>query len=370
MDQLTFGVEEEFALLDPLTLTTVDVASRAVADLSRTHPGHVGNEFFESQVEYSSPIFTTTTSARLDLHRFRAELAQWAGEHDVIAVSSGTPYRTASRSGLHAAERYERIAADVAGLVPDHQINGMHVHVAITDREHGVRASDGLRPWLPVLLALSANSPFWQGRDTGYVSWRAVHGRRWTTHGIPPHFGDVATHDATLDFLTGIGATSDPGTVNWNVRVSASHPTLETRVCDAQLDVDATVALAAIIRALVMVAQRSPAVAEPAPGAWDAALWHAARYGLSGTLVDPVSGSLAPARLAVDSLCAHVAAALDQLGDRRLVDTFLRRVLREGPGAVAQWRAARHSTAALATLYRDSLAEDPNRALSAGRIVR
>src|SRR6185503_4533061 len=99
-------------------------------------------------------------------------------------------------------------------LVGDHQINGLHVHVGVPDRDAGIRALNALRPWMPVLLALSANSPFWRGRDTGYDSWRAIHSQRWTIHGIPPRFRDSADYDDALAALSGIGATSDAGTVN------------------------------------------------------------------------------------------------------------------------------------------------------------
>jgi len=354
LQRRSFGIEEEFVLLDPDTLTTVDAADTAVAELGRAHPGTVGHEFYASQVEYSSPVFDTLDTARREVGRFRSDLAEWARRHGLVAAGAGVPFRTDVRGRVHPDPRYDRIAADIGLLREDHQINGLHVHVAITDVDDGIGASDALRPWLPVLLALSANSPYWHGRDTAFASWRAVHGRRWTTHGVPPPFGDAEAYRRAVAALEHIGATSDEGTVNWNVRLSRRHPTVETRVCDAQLDLDSSLGLAALIRGLV-VSAAAPVPAEPAPGLWEAALWHAARYGLSAMLVDPVTGSLSPARTAVASLRAHAAAALQAAGDLVAVDAFLARVLREGNGATAQWRAGRFGVAGLAALYRERI---------------
>lgn len=351
----TLGIEEEFVFLDEGTLSTTDAASDAVSALRATHDSHVKNEFHESQIEYATPVAADLRDAGRHLAGFRADLGRWAHENAVIVVSSGTPFRVSQGSRLHVDERYSDIAASVAHLSDEHHINGMHVHVGVAGEAAGVRASDALRPWLPVLLALSSNSPFWQGCDTGYASWRALHSRRWTSYGVPPRFVTAAAHTRARQVLRGVGATTDDGTVNWSVRLSAVHPTVETRVCDGQLDVSSTLALAALVRALVSSAGDASVPRERAPGLWDAALWHAARHGVSADLVDPPTGRMAPARLAVVSLRRHVARQLRESGDGGIVDRSLRRVLRDGSGAAAQWRAGRNGLAALAELYRERL---------------
>ncbi|MCT9821398.1 YbdK family carboxylate-amine ligase [Microbacterium sp. W1N] len=351
----TFGIEEEFVVLDPATLATADLGDVAVRELAAGEEGTVTPEFFASQIEYASPVLGTLDDAAEALGRFRRRLGDWAADHGVLAVGSGTPFRIGAHAEVHAADRYARIAADIGALAPDHQINGLHVHVGIADRDTGVHASNALRAWLPVLLALSSNSPYWHGRDTAFASWRAVHSRRWTTYGIPPVFADAADYDRGIAALTGLGATSDAGTLNWNVRLSQRHPTVEVRVCDAQLDPGSAVALAAIVRALVVA---GPVVAEPAPGYGDAALWHAARHGLSADLADPGTATIAPARHAVRSLHAAIAPALRAAGDLRRVERFLSDALRAGTGATRQWRAGRHGPPALGALYRESLTRD------------
>jgi carboxylate-amine ligase len=350
----TFGIEEEFVLLDAETLTAVDRAPEAIAALRDEVRGVVGKEFFPSQVEFASPVFADAGEALECVTDFRHRLGRWAAGAGVIAAGTGTPFRARSRADISPDDRYAHIAGDIAGVTPDHQINGVHVHVAMPDREYGVRASNTLRIWLPMLLAMSSNSPFWHGLDTGFDSWRAIHSRRWTTYGVPPRFADAAELDAMLRTLHGIGATSDPGTINWNIRLSAHYPTLEVRVFDTPLDPRTTVALTLITRALVRSSERTPATNHRLD-VTDAALWHAARYGVRETLVDPATQRLVAAREALGALRDAVAPHLADADERRLVDELLDRLLREGSGASLQRAAFRGGVGGLGELYRREL---------------
>lgn len=350
----TFGMEEEFAVLDPVTLETVDVGERAVRELaSNAGGGTVVHEFFASQFEYVSPIFASGVDAAAAIHTFRSAVADWAAEAGLVVAGTATPLRTTTGAGIWRDERYGRIDAVTRALTPDHQINALHVHLGIDHREDGVRISNRLRPWLPVLVALSANSPFWHGEDTGFASWRTVHSRRWTTHGIPPVFTDAHDYDAAVAAHLGVGVTSDEGTINWNVRLSHHHPTVEVRVFDAQLDPVSSLGLTMLVRALAF-GDADPLL-EPASGLWDAAQWHAARFGLSSTLVDPFSGRLRPAAEVVGLLRSAAAPGLEHHGDTRIADEFLRRIAADGVGADRQRSAGARGTAALAELYRTQL---------------
>jgi carboxylate-amine ligase len=352
VSDVTFGVEEEFVLLDPRTLMTVDLGLAAVAELGGSSPGVIVREFFPSQIEFATPVCTTVDEALTAVGGFRRRLSDWADRAGVVVAPSGTPFATDGREPALEG-RYALIAHDIAGLTAEHQLNGLHVHVGIPDRDAGIRASNFLRPWLPVLLALSGNSPFWQSHDTGFASWRAIHSRRWTTHGIPPHFADAAEHDAIIARLVGVGATSDPATINWHVRLSPVYPTLEVRTCDVQLDPFSSVALAAIVRALVVEGfERETPRPERYEG-WDAALWHAARHGTAATLVDPTSGAVVSAAAAVERLQDLVHPRLPD-ADRELVERFLSDAAQSGGGATRQRRA--HRAGRLAALYRDQVA--------------
>lgn len=346
---VTFGMEEEFVLLDQRTLTVAGGAgAEAARALRGAGPGLVSEEFHPSQIEFATPVRRQVGEAFDAVVTFRAALARWATEQGLVAAATGTPFRTTGSEPVRTG-RYGRIADDIAGLAAEHQLNGLHVHAGIPDREAGIRASNALRPWLPVLLAVSANSPFWQGQDTGFASWRVIHGRRWTVQGIPPYFPDAAAYDDALDRLRGVGAISDAGTVNWSVRLSATHPTLEIRVCDAQLDPWAATALALLIRALVVAGIEEDASPPARYEAWDAALWHAARWGTSATLVDPHAGRPMLASAVIDGLRRRAEPWLAP-GDHRVVEGFFADLSRRGNGA-AQQRVA-HARGRLPDLLR------------------
>ncbi|MFB8387584.1 YbdK family carboxylate-amine ligase [Microbacterium sp. NPDC055910] len=355
----TFGIEEEYVLLDPITLRPVPLGLDAIRDLgAATDGGLVDKEFFPSQVEFSTPICRTSADALDAVCGFRRRLAGWATDAGVLAAASGTPFDLAADAALTPDDRYARIGADIGALVQDHQINGLHVHIGIADREDRVRASNALRPWIPVLLALSANSPFWRGRDTGFASWRAVHSRRWTTYGVPPRFRDAAHHDETVSALRGIGATSDSATINWNVRLPTAYPTLEVRVCDAQLDAWSSIGLAVLIRALTDVATKER-VDDAEHTLTDAALWHASRHGTEATLVDPSSGRLAPAPQVLRGLYRRIIPHIHDPIDRASVADLIIQATAGRTGADAQRRAFAAGPVALAELYRSRLVELP-----------
>jgi carboxylate-amine ligase len=347
----TFGIEEEFLLLDPGTLTPVDCAAQITALDDGRHAGTVGREFLCSQVEYAKPVCTTMTDAHDALLGFRRRLGQWADGAGVVAAGSGTPFGRGTSATVSPGARYSRISSEAAALGRDHQIDGLHVHVGV-DRDSGVRACNALRRWLPVLLALSGNSPFWDARDTGCDSWRAIHSRRWTTYGIPPVFRDPDDYDDTVAALIGIGATVDAKALNWNMRLSATFPTLEVRVCDAQLDAESSVALAVVVRALVDSARTGDASSAQDRAPWDAALWHAARHGVSDALVHPFTGRLAPAQDVLNTLRKHIAPHLHGSDETRAVDALLER---PHTGAGLQREAYGAGLPALTQLYRERL---------------
>ncbi|GAA1441788.1 carboxylate-amine ligase [Leifsonia poae] len=344
--QTTFGIEEEFMLLDPVTLVPVEAARAVMAALgadgarggagsSATGESHGSptGEFFASQIEHPSPVFTRLEEARAALGAFRDDLASAAGGLGLLAASTGAPFSMRDDAALSPEHRYRAIAEQFRAIVPDHQINGLHVHVGVPSREAAVVAMNRLRPWLPALLALSANSPFWRGRDTGFDSWRAIHSRRWTTYGIPPRFRDAADYDARTAALRGVGGTTDAGTLNWVARPSERFPTVEVRVFDAQTDVESSIALAALTRGLVASPEDPPVVEAEL---LDASLWHAARDGIRGQLLDPTSGTMQPAPVVIDALVRAASTGLDAHGDEETVRTFVTAVFADGNGAERQ----------------------------------
>ena len=338
----TLGVEEEFVLLDPSTLTPVPAAAQLL-ELVATGPrlpGSVTAEFFASQIEYATPVCETAQQAQDALVFFRQVLRRSANQLGVVAAGVGTPFRPDPQAQLSPGPRYARIASAFGEVAREHQINGLHIHVGVPARDAAVTAVNEMRPWLPVLLALSVNSPFWDGRDTGYSSWRTIHSRRWTTTGIPPSFLDACDYDRRTAALSGIGGTEDIRTLNWVARPSSRYPTVEIRACDAQLDPDVSVALACLVRGLVTSGQAASALSvAPAHEVLDAAFWHAAKNGLSGTLVDPADGALRPAGEIVESVIDAAMPGLNAHGDVKRVEETVSRILSNGTGAMRQRNA-------------------------------
>lgn len=337
---LSFGIEEEFVLLDPATLSPTHVAPKIQSALLDAGYGAavVHHELFKSQIEYASPVFDSRETAMASLVAFRQALSAAASEHGVVVAGTGTPFQKSPSPAMTDERRYRDIAKVVGALSDEHEINGLHIHVGIPDTESGIRCLNQVRRWLPVLLAISANSPFWCGDDTGFASWRSIQSRRWTTAGCPPEFLGAADYHARVEALIGVGGTPDSGAIGWYARLSEHQPTLEIRVADAQLEPSRSVLLALLCRGLVGMGLDFPQPREPAPAPefLDAALWHSARHGLEGQLVHPLQQVLVPANEAVEALVEAVSPALERSGDLPDVSEMVGQLLVTGSGSKQQ----------------------------------
>lgn len=356
----TFGIEEEVILLDPGTLAPVDVADEVIAELVELEADArwITHEFLRAQIEFSSPVLGDADAADRVVSGFRRAVAGAATRRGLVAASSGTAYG-AGRSATAAGERYAFFVRELGAIQPDHRIQGLHVHVAVDSREEGVVVMRGLRPWLAPLLALTANSPCFGAGDTAFASWRTIVGRRFTTSSVPPEFADAADYEKRVRALIGLGATIDPASIFWMMRLAERYPTIELRVFDAQLSTEESVCVALLTRALVETAASGElphAAAAAHAEHLDAAVWHAARHGVSDDLVDPVTASLAPAWRVVERLLDAARPALDAAGDRDRVEAFVERIRAEGNGADRQRAALADGVPALERLLRSSFA--------------
>ena len=339
------GVEEELLLIDARQHRAAAVADRVVGHARRTHPGGeppVEHELKQEQVEIGSTAATSMSALHADLVRLRtaaAEAAEAAGS-TVVAIATN-PWRNQPR--VTAKPRYERMTREFGLLARQQLACGQHVHVGVDSRAEGVAVLDRLRGWLPVLTALSANSPFWQEEDTGYQSFRSVLWGRWPTAGPTDAFGDEAGYDAVVAELLGSGTILDEGMVYFDARLSAHYPTVEIRVADVCTDVRDAVLLAALARALVETMSGRWRAGEPVPairtGLLRVAAWRAARSGLSAELVDPRTGKPVPAWQLVSELVEQLEPVLRRCGDDQLVADGLARLRAQGTGADHQRRA-------------------------------
>lgn len=357
----TFGVEEEYGFLDPISLEPRDDSPAVYRALGvqRIESRFVQREFLLCQLERPSPVMSTRAEAELDLNGFRRRLGAASDQVGVIAASIGAFPCTPKLGTVTAKLRYTRVIGEFRGLARQHFYNGLHVHVAIADRESGVRALNGLRSWIPVITALAANSPLWRGVDTGFASWRTLQLQRWATRGTPPQFVDASDYDRRVARVVGVGATFDSALIAWNLRLSNHVPTIEVRAPDAQLEAWQSVLLATIIRGLVATILEQDDRLPLDPELIDAALWHSARDGITGSLVHPFTGELAEARTVIDALLDYTGAALEREDDLEWVRAHLDRLCDEGTGAQRQRDAfTRGGLPALAALLRSSLAPE------------
>ena len=357
METRKVGVEEELMLVDPATGMLTAVAGHAL----RAHeerPGEqeapVEAELFLQQIESQTPPTDDVTEVAGQLAASRRAMGEAAHSAGAAAVATGTAVLVDADTRVTPKPRYRRIVEEYGELARTSLACAMHVHVDVTDEDEGLRVLDGIAPWLPVLLAISANSPYALGRDTGYASWRYQTWSRWPTHGTQEGFGDLASYRAVTDRLVEWGAGLDDGMVYFDARLSQDYPTVEIRVADVCADVEDAVLVTALARALVATEADGDRIHGWRGDLLRAASWRASRFGLADRLVSPTGFCLVPAREAVASLVDHTRPALEAAGDLALAEDQVERLLARGNGAMQQ-RRAYESSGSLAGVVEDAV---------------
>jgi carboxylate-amine ligase len=366
------GVEEELLLVDPETGELANAAGAVLHEHRSEHADDSGRAAEDLEGELLRHMVETHTDPSGDLAQIERELrtarrtALEAAEESGFALAAvATPPLGPADPAVSANPRYERIVDEFGDTGRRAGTLGMHVHVDIADDEEGVRVIDGLRPWLPLLVAVSANSPYAAGRDTGYASWRHQVWGRWPTAGPAEPFGSVAEYRRVGESLIGLGAALDPGMLYYDARLAADFPTVEIRVADTCTEIEDALLVVALARALVETLAHDP---DPDPDhdpdhdsdntvpvrseLLRAAGWRASRLGVSGELVHPVTWSLVPAAEAVGVLTERVGPALVRAGDTELVSRGVARLFSSGNGARRQ-RATFERSGSLRDVVRD-----------------
>jgi len=343
------GVEEEFLVVDRVSGDLIPGADRLLPHAQEMLGDDVAPELNLCQIEVGTPVCDTLAEVRTELVRLRRGLGIAAAKVDSGVVAVGThPFgRWQDQQVDTANERYRRMEDAYRIVARQQVICGCHVHVGIPDAELAVATMNRARPWLSVLLALSANSPFWQGIDTGYASYRLQVWQRWPTSGMPPRLESAAEFRELVDQLQAIDAIEDPTFLYWYARPSIRYPTLEFRACDVCLSVDDAVAVAGLVRALAWTCATEVITGapehSPRPEVMQAAMWRAARYGLSERLVSPSAMATRPASDVVGEMLVYVREGLEFHGDWANVSNLVASTLASGDGASRQRAAfARH----------------------------
>lgn len=343
-EAFTIGVEEEYQIIHPETRA---LRSRAQAILPKAKAAvgdQVTPEMYLSQIEVGTSICSTLTEVRNQLQHLRREVITAAKRENSLIAAAGThPFSHWEDQRLTPKKRYADIASDFQQLTREQLIFGCHVHVGIPNREIAIQVMNRSRPWLAPLLALTGNSPFWLGSDTGYASFRTEIWGRWPTAGIPQVFSARSEYDRLVADLTAMGAISDASKLYWDVRPSVHYETLEFRIADVCLTVDEAVMVAGLVRALARTcaveAENAVEITHCRPEVLRAAQWQAARFGLDDQLIDPQENQAVPAPMMIEKLLSYVRPALEAYGEWKEISTLVRQVLHQGTGAARQRKA-------------------------------
>src|SRR3954470_14453719 len=384
----TIGVEEELLVVDPsgrpvpLGPDALEIAARrgegetpeehdrADDDADDEEPAaHLVPELKAQQLELGTPVCGT-------LAEVESELRFWRRRADAAAASVGGRVAALASSPVAVdpvpteGERYRRML-DTFGLTAAEMLTcGCHVHIGVEDDEEGVAVLNRIRVWLPLLTALTANSPFWQGDDTGYASYRSRAWQRWPSAGPNELFTDAADYRRLVDDVLATGTVLDSGMLYFDARLSEKWPTVEVRTADVALRAEDAVTLAGVVRGLVETAARDARAGDPPPAlpapVLRVAAWRAGRSGLNGDLVHPLTGRPAPAADVLGALLDHVRPALAAAGDEERVTEGLGALLRRGTGADLQ-RRVHQETGDLTAVVRAAVAVTAGRPESAAR---
>jgi carboxylate-amine ligase len=349
MEPRSIGVEEELLLVEPHTGrpravagTILQAARQADSAGSREAPDAA--EALESELQLQQLETNTRPCRTLDelgreIRRCRAVAVAAAERAGVQVAALGTSPVVVDPEVTDEG-RYQEMA-EAFGLTAHEQLTcGCHVHVEVASAQEGVAALDRIGPWLAILLAVSANSPFWQGQDSAYASFRYQAWSRWPSSGPTSVFGSVEAYQSTVRQMVRTGTVLDTGMVYFDARLSERYPTLEIRIADVCLHADDTVLIAALARALVETSVRAWRQGQPARRVraelLRLAAWRASRSGLTGTLVNPATGLPEQSAAVVGLLLEHVGDALADAGDTGTVSDLMAAVLDRGNGAVFQ----------------------------------
>jgi len=351
----TVGIEEEVMLLEPNTWNLTSRSEEVLAELPAAMAGRTAAETHGSALELATEPHADVPSAAAELRRLRSGLANVLEPLGMRAAVAGThPFTLWEDVEVSPGARYQFLYSSMRELARREPTFGLHVHVAVPGPELAVRCYNRMRAHLPMLLALSGNSPLWQGRDTGLASMRTPLFQAFPRVGIPAQYPSYADYVEGIDLLLRCDAFPEPTFLWWDVRLQPRFGTVEVRVMDAQTRLDDTVAIVALVQCLVRLEALEGSASHTLvnrPEVLEENRFIAARDGMEASLIDPASERRRPAREWLEQLLADCAPHAADLGCSDELDSV--RVLADATGAVRQRsRAGRGSAPQLGRLMR------------------
>ena len=339
----TLGIEEEFQIIDPETRELRSHVQQILEEGKITLKENVKAEMHQSVIELGTDICNSAADAREQVVRLRSELASLAEKRGLKIASAGThPFSHWNDQRITEGERYKEIVNDLQQVARANLIFGLHVHVGIPDRYAAIHVMNQARYFLPHLFALSANSPFWLGRDTGFKGYRLKVFERFPRTGIPDAFDGLSEYEDYLKLLVKTNCVDNAKKIWWDIRLHPFFDTLEVRICDAQSRVDDTIAIAAVIQAIIYklhkLQRQNLSFRIYRRRLIDENRWRACRYGLSGKLIDFGAENEVDERELIHEMLDFVAREVDELGSAKEI-AHIEGILRSGSGADRQLEA-------------------------------
>jgi carboxylate-amine ligase len=337
----SIGIEEEYQTIDPVTRDLRShIDSEIIEKGKRILKERVKAEMHQSVVEVGTGVCRNMREARADIVELRQQIIRLARENNLrIAAASTHPFGDWRKQEIYPDKRYEVIVEDLQVVARANLIFGLHVHVGIEDRETAIHIMNGARYFLPHILALSTNSPFWLGMNTGLKSYRCKVFDKFPRTNIPDAFGSWGEYQAFVELLVHTNCIDDAKKIWWDIRPHPHFSTLEFRICDLPMRVDETIAIAALIQATVAKLYKLHA-ANLSFRLHPRALimenkWRAGRYGLSGKLIDFGKREEIPERELILEYLHFIDDVVDELGSRQELN-YIYRILERGTGADRQ----------------------------------
>jgi glutamate---cysteine ligase / carboxylate-amine ligase len=340
--RFTIGVEEEFQIIDPVTCELRSHVMQLVSSASPDILDQVKQEMHQSIVETGTRICENVGDLRIEMHRTRGELVAAAERAGLQVAAAGThPFSSWIDQVISPGERYQNIVEELQQLARSLLIFGMHIHVAMPDKQTTIDLMNMVRYFLPHLLALSTSSPFWMGRNTGLKSFRTTVFRRFPRTGVPEQFESWSEYENFVNLLVRLNCIDNGKKIWWDVRPHPAFGTLEFRMCDVTTKIEEAVAIAALTQAIVVKLHRLYTHNQ----SWrvyrraliEENKWRAARYGIEGKMVDFGKEEEVPMRSLIPELLELVDDVVDDLGSRSAVE-YVQTILHEGTSAERQLR--------------------------------
>lgn len=340
MHKFTVGIEEEFQILDSDSLKLHSQMSKIIDGGKVFLKERIKEEMHQSMVEMGTNICENISQARDEVSYLRQQIFELAAKEGLEVGASGThPYSHWSEQLITPNPRYDQLIHEMKDVARSNLIFGMHVHVAIPNREEGLQIMNVARYFLPHLYALSTNSPFWEGRDTGFKSFRSKIFDKFPRTGIPPYFASVPEYDDFVNLLVKTNCIDNGKKIWWDIRLHPFYPTVEFRVCDMIMTVDEVVCIAALMQCIIAklskLHQKNQSFRSYRRILINENKWRAARWGVDAKLIDFGRQEEVAFPTLINELLEFIDDVVDELGCRTEVN-YVYQMLEQGSGADRQ----------------------------------